>query len=184
MWSLSFTFYQWNPVCISIVSYAHQMLGPSHPLWFDRPNNTWRAVQVMKLLVLQYAPTSKYFIFNPSSWVAYSRNPSALPLMRPCFIPIKIDKIVVLYILIYVSGSKREDNTNDFIASKSWCYSLLLPFSSFVPSFLSSFLPSFTSSFPSFVLPSCLPPVFLSSFLPACLPVFLPFRFFPFLPSG
>jgi hypothetical protein len=35
---------------------------PSHPPWLDHSNYTWRGVQVMKLLIMQFSPTSCDFI--------------------------------------------------------------------------------------------------------------------------
>jgi len=43
---------------ISIVCY---MPHPSHPPWFDHPNNIWWSVQVMKLLIIQSSPASCHF---------------------------------------------------------------------------------------------------------------------------
>jgi hypothetical protein len=39
---------------------------PSHPPWLDHSNYTWRRVQVMKLLITQFSPTSRHFmtLFN------------------------------------------------------------------------------------------------------------------------
>jgi hypothetical protein len=38
------------------------MPSPSHPPWLDHSNYTWRRVQVMKLLIMQFSPTSCHFI--------------------------------------------------------------------------------------------------------------------------
>jgi hypothetical protein len=35
---------------------------PSHAPWLDHSNYTWRRVQVMKLLIMQFSPTSCHFI--------------------------------------------------------------------------------------------------------------------------
>jgi hypothetical protein len=35
---------------------------PSNPPWLDHSNYTWRRVQVMKLLIMQFSPTSHHFI--------------------------------------------------------------------------------------------------------------------------
>jgi hypothetical protein len=42
---------------------------PSHPPWLDHSNCTWRRVQVMKFLIMQFSPTSCHFIFL---WSIYS----------------------------------------------------------------------------------------------------------------
>jgi hypothetical protein len=34
------------------------LLHPSHPPWLDYSNYTWRRVQLMKLLIMQFSPTS------------------------------------------------------------------------------------------------------------------------------
>jgi hypothetical protein len=46
---------------------------PSYPPWLDHSNYTWRRVQVMKLPVTQFFPTSCDFI---SLWSKYSQTPS------------------------------------------------------------------------------------------------------------
>jgi hypothetical protein len=38
------------------------MPRPSHPPWLGHSNYTWRRVQVMKLLIMQFSPTSCLFI--------------------------------------------------------------------------------------------------------------------------
>jgi hypothetical protein len=35
---------------------------PSRPLWLDNSNYAWRRVQVMKLLIMQFSPTSRHII--------------------------------------------------------------------------------------------------------------------------
>jgi hypothetical protein len=35
---------------------------PSHPAWFDYPNNIWWSVQDMKLLIMQSSPASCHFL--------------------------------------------------------------------------------------------------------------------------
>jgi hypothetical protein len=45
-------------------SSAHSwyMSRPSHPPWLDHSNYTWRTVQVMKLLIMQFSSTPYHFI--------------------------------------------------------------------------------------------------------------------------
>jgi hypothetical protein len=53
------------PSGFPIIFYMHSsssMLCPSHPPWFNNSNYTWRRVQVMKLLIMQFSPTSCQFI--------------------------------------------------------------------------------------------------------------------------
>jgi hypothetical protein len=35
---------------------------PSHRPWFDHVNYAWRRVQVMKLLIMQFSPSSCHFV--------------------------------------------------------------------------------------------------------------------------
>jgi hypothetical protein len=42
--------------------HACYMPCPSHPNWLDHSNYIWQRVQVMKLLITQFSPTSYYFI--------------------------------------------------------------------------------------------------------------------------
>jgi hypothetical protein len=55
-----------NFVCIFYHSHVCYMLCPSHPLWFDHPNNIWWSVQVMKLLIMQCSPASHHFLLGPN----------------------------------------------------------------------------------------------------------------------
>jgi hypothetical protein len=48
-------------VCVFHVSHACYM-HPSHHPWFDRCNNVWRSVQVMKLLIMQSSSASHHFL--------------------------------------------------------------------------------------------------------------------------
>lgn len=36
------------------------MPHPSHPSWFDHPNNNWQGVQIKKLLITQFSPASPF----------------------------------------------------------------------------------------------------------------------------
>jgi hypothetical protein len=50
-WSLPFRFSNKNILWISHLSCVCYMSHPSHPPWFDHPNNIWWSIQVMKLLI-------------------------------------------------------------------------------------------------------------------------------------
>jgi hypothetical protein len=41
----------------------------SHPSWLERSNYTWRRVRVMKLVIMQFSPTSCHFV---PLWSKYS----------------------------------------------------------------------------------------------------------------
>jgi hypothetical protein len=47
---------------------------PSHPPWLCRSNYAWRSVQVMKLLIMQFSPTSHHFISPQSKY--FPQTPS------------------------------------------------------------------------------------------------------------
>jgi hypothetical protein len=60
---------------------------PSHPPWLDHSNYTWRTIQVMKLLIMQFSPTTYHFIplrlkYSPQHPVL--RHP-ILILIHECF---------------------------------------------------------------------------------------------------
>jgi hypothetical protein len=61
-WSLSFWLSHKYPICIPLRSSLCYTPCPSHPPWLDHSNYTWRRVQVMKLVVMQFSPTSCHFI--------------------------------------------------------------------------------------------------------------------------
>lgn len=52
--SLPFRFPHQNPGCISPPPHPCHPSHPSHRPWFYHPNNTWRAVQIMQLLITQF----------------------------------------------------------------------------------------------------------------------------------
>jgi hypothetical protein len=45
-----------------VISHACYMYLSSHLPWFDRPNNVWRSVQVMMILIMQSSLASHYFL--------------------------------------------------------------------------------------------------------------------------
>jgi hypothetical protein len=49
------------PTNIPRLPHSCYMLWPSHPPWHDQPNYTWRRVQVMKLLIMQFFLRSSIF---------------------------------------------------------------------------------------------------------------------------
>jgi len=60
--SVLFSFPDQNFICISHLSDGVTFSACSHPPWFDYPNNIWRSVQVMKLLIIQYFLASCLFL--------------------------------------------------------------------------------------------------------------------------
>jgi hypothetical protein len=57
-WSLYFWFSNQYPIHIPLRPHSCYMPHPSHSSWRDNSNYTWRGVQVMKLLIMQFSPTS------------------------------------------------------------------------------------------------------------------------------
>jgi hypothetical protein len=49
------------PICIPLL-HSRYMTCLYHPPWLDHSNYTWQRVQVMKLLIMQFSPTSCHFI--------------------------------------------------------------------------------------------------------------------------
>jgi hypothetical protein len=45
---------------------------PSHPSWLDNSNYNWRRVHIMKLLIMQFFPTSRHFIPLRSKYILSS----------------------------------------------------------------------------------------------------------------
>jgi hypothetical protein len=56
--SLLFSGFHQYPTCISLLSHSYYMPCPSHLPRFDHSNYTWQRIQVMKLLIKQFSPTS------------------------------------------------------------------------------------------------------------------------------
>jgi hypothetical protein len=82
---------------------------PPHPPWLDNTNYTWRRVQVMKLLTMQFSPTSNLFIHL---WCKCSLSTLFSNTLSLCsFINVRdqvshpyrtTGKIIVSYILIFM----------------------------------------------------------------------------------
>jgi hypothetical protein len=70
-WSLSLWLSQQYPIYIPLLPHSCYMPSPSHPSWLDHSNYTWRRVQVMKLFIMSFSPTSHHFI---SLWCKYSHQ--------------------------------------------------------------------------------------------------------------
>jgi hypothetical protein len=93
---------------INLLPHACYMACSSHPPWLDRSSYTWRSVQVMKLLIMQYCPTLYYFI---SSRPKYCPQRPVLNNLSLCSFlsvtdqvshPYKATgKIIILYVLIF-----------------------------------------------------------------------------------
>jgi hypothetical protein len=60
-WSRPFRVFNKHLVCFSHLPHACYMSRPPHTPWFDRPDNIWWSLQVVKLLIMQSSPSSCYF---------------------------------------------------------------------------------------------------------------------------
>jgi hypothetical protein len=77
------------------------MTCPPHPPWLDHSNYTWRRVQIMKLLIMQFSPTSCHFTsLGPNILLSTLSLCSSLNVRAQVSHPYRITgKIIVLYIL-------------------------------------------------------------------------------------
>jgi hypothetical protein len=64
--------------------HACYMPCPSHPPWLDHSNYTWQRVQAMKLLIMQFFPTSYHFMLLRSK---YSPQHPVLKHLKSMFFP-------------------------------------------------------------------------------------------------
>jgi hypothetical protein len=83
-WSLSFWISHQYPTCIPSLPHSCYVPCPSHPPWLDHSNYIWRRVQVMKLLITQFSPTSHNFI---SLWSKYSPQHTVLRYPQSMLLP-------------------------------------------------------------------------------------------------
>jgi hypothetical protein len=83
-WSLSFWLSHKYPISIPILPHSCYMPRPYHSLSLDHSNYTWRRVQVMKLLIMQFSPMSCHFI---PLWSKYSPQHLVLKHPKSMFLP-------------------------------------------------------------------------------------------------
>jgi hypothetical protein len=99
---------QWSLLACLSKSYMHSsspscmlyMPCQSHPHWLDHSNYTWRSVQVMKLLIMQFPPTSYHFLsILSSNTLSLCSSPNVRDQVSHPYN--NTGKIVVLYIHIF-----------------------------------------------------------------------------------
>jgi hypothetical protein len=100
---------------VPLLHHSHYMSRPPHPLWLDNPNYTWRRVQIMQLLVMQFSPPFRHFIPLRSKYSLSTLFWNTLSLCFSCKARYQVShsyrttcKIILVYILIFkIFGSKR-----------------------------------------------------------------------------
>jgi hypothetical protein len=87
---LSLRFPHQKPVCTPL-PYKHYMPRPSHFSWLGYPNNIWRAVQIIKLLIMYFSPLYCHLVplrltYSPQYPILNHPQPTFLPQCeRPSF---------------------------------------------------------------------------------------------------
>jgi hypothetical protein len=84
-WSLSFWLSHQYSICIPLLPHSCYLHCPPYPCWLHHFNYTWQRVQVMKLLIMQFCPTSYHFI---RLWSKYSPQHPVLRHPQSMFLPL------------------------------------------------------------------------------------------------
>jgi len=83
-WSHSFGFPHQNPVYDSPLPHTRYMSRPYYSFRFDRPNNIWCGVQIIKRLIILFSPLPCYLVpLRPK----YSPQYPILKQPQPTFLP-------------------------------------------------------------------------------------------------
>jgi hypothetical protein len=77
LWSLSFWISRKYPICVPLCPFVLHALPTSSP-WLHHSDYIWGRVQTMKLLIMQFSPTTCHFIPLRSKY-----SPQHLVLKRP-----------------------------------------------------------------------------------------------------
>jgi hypothetical protein len=94
-WYLSFWISHQYPIYVPLLPHSCYMSCPSHYPWLDHSNYTWRRVQVMTHLIMQFSPTSCHFSslrFKYSPQHPVLKHPQSMffsSCQRPSFTPIQ-----------------------------------------------------------------------------------------------
>jgi hypothetical protein len=83
-WSLSVWLSHQYPISIPLLSHSCYMPCTSYHHWLENFNYTWRKVQVMKLFIMQFSPTSHHFIYL---WLKYSTKHPILKHAQSMLLP-------------------------------------------------------------------------------------------------
>ena len=117
-----------SPVRVSVLL-THHIPYPSHPRWFDRPNNIWWAVQITKLLIMQFSSDTCYFIpLRPQHPVLHRFQPVFLPhCKRPSFTHIQNNRqnfsfVCFIFMLSDMHHTGRQKTLDPTPAGTLWIY--------------------------------------------------------------
>jgi hypothetical protein len=113
-----------NPVDTSSLPQTYYMLRPSHSFRFDHPNNIWRGLQIIELLIMQFPPLPFTSSLSGLNTFLSTLSPHNLSLCFSLSVsdqvshPYKIiGKIIVLSILIFifwVANWKTKDSAPNY----------------------------------------------------------------------
>jgi hypothetical protein len=118
-------FYQY-PICVPLLPHSCYMPYPSHPPWLDYSNYTWRRVQVMKYLIMQFSSTSHHFIslrykYSPqhldlkhpqSMFLPKCHRPSFTPIQNHCYTTVMFSSSCRCNLILNITSSTPEGFLN------------------------------------------------------------------------
>ena len=97
-WSPSFRFPHQKPVCISLLLYIGHMPHSSHPPWLNHPTNIRNAIQIIKLLIMQFSPVSRHFLSHQYQYTS-QRSLQCHVLIRSCSNLVVLKDSILEYLL-------------------------------------------------------------------------------------
>jgi hypothetical protein len=68
----SFRSYIQNPLWISLLSHARNLLHPSYPPWYEHCNDVGRKTQIVTFLITEYSPNLSFL--RPPNFQLFSRH--------------------------------------------------------------------------------------------------------------
>jgi len=102
--------------------------SPSHPSGFDHPKNTGWAVQIIRLLFMQFSPLPQLFRPSKAQILPFSQTPSAYvppSMWVTSFTPIQTTVLSILNLYIFEQQSVRPQILYRMTASIPWLQSAL-----------------------------------------------------------